>query len=70
VGLFAQEVPDNVFLQDLDDEFDPAEPDAVMPEVDDYNPEAFDKYLTLEVLLPHGGDVTIAKVTEWKVDAK
>jgi hypothetical protein len=42
VGLFTQVPDDNVFLQELEDEFDPAEPDAVMPEADDYTPEAFD----------------------------
>jgi hypothetical protein len=68
VGLFPQ-VPDNVFLQDLDDKFDPAEPNATMPEADDYTPDTFNEYLTAEVLLPNGGDVTRAKVIGQKRDA-
>jgi hypothetical protein len=59
----------DVFLQDLEDELKPAEPDSTMPESDDYTPEAYDEYLTAEVLLPNGGDVTRAKVIGRKRDA-
>jgi Reverse transcriptase (RNA-dependent DNA polymerase) len=61
VGAFP-EVPDDIFLPDNDVEFDPAEPDAAMPEADEYTPEAYDEYLTAEVLLPNMGTVTKAKV--------
>jgi hypothetical protein len=69
VGLFPH-VPDDVFLQDMEDELEPAEPDATMPDADDYTPEAYDEYLTAEVLLPNGGEVTRAKVTGCKRDAE
>ena len=60
-------VPDDIFLPDLLDE--PAEADATMPDADDFTPEAYDEYLTAEVLLPNMGTVTKAKVTGRKRDA-
>jgi hypothetical protein len=50
---------------DLDpfDEIEAAEEAALMPEADEWMPEAFDKYLVAEVLLPHGGEQVWAKVT-------
>jgi len=68
VGAFP-EVPDDIFLPDDDIEFDPAEPDAAMPEADEYTPEAYDEYLTAEVLLPNMGTVTKAKVIGRKRDS-
>ena len=65
VGLFP-EVPNDIFLPDHDVEFDPAEPEAAMPEADNYTPEKYDKYLTAEVLLPNMGTVTKAKVVRRK----
>jgi len=61
VGIIP-EVPDDIFLPDHDAEYDPAEPDAVMLEADDFTPEAYDEYLTAEVLLPNMGNITKAKV--------
>ena len=61
------EIPDDVFLPDQVDE--PAETDASMPEADDYTPEAYDEYLTAEVLLPNMGTITKAKVVGRKRDA-
>jgi hypothetical protein len=48
------------FLRDTDDpewtgEYQPLEPEAAMPEADDFDPEAFDRYLTAEVALSRGG---------------
>jgi hypothetical protein len=63
------EVPDDIFLDEREDEYDPAEPEATMPEADDYTPEAFDEYLTAEVLLPNMGSMVRAKVTGRKRDA-
>jgi hypothetical protein len=63
------EVPDDIFLPDDDAEFEPAEPEASMPEADDYTPEAYDEYLAAEVLLPNMGTVTKAKVIGRKRDA-
>jgi hypothetical protein len=34
-----------------------------MPEADEWTPETFDKYFAAEVLLPHGGELVLAKVT-------
>jgi hypothetical protein len=64
VGLFP-EVLDDMFLPDHDTDFDPAEPEAEMPEADEYMPEAYDEYLMAEVLLPNMGTVTKAKVIAW-----
>ena len=61
------EIPDDVFLPDLIDE--PAEDEAVMPEADKYTPEAYDEYLTAELLLSNMGTVVKAKVTGRKRDA-
>jgi hypothetical protein len=58
--------PDDLF----DDEpFEPMEPESLMPEADMYTPEAFDEYLNVEVMLPHGGEVLKAKVKSRKRDA-
>ena len=40
-----------------------------MPEADDEDPDAFDKYIGAQVLLNHGGQVLQAKVTGRKRDA-
>jgi hypothetical protein len=37
-----------------------------MLEADEWTPETFDKYLAVEVLLPHGGELVRAKVTSRK----
>jgi hypothetical protein len=60
-GLFP-EVPNDIFLPDDDADFDPAEPEAKMPEADDFTLEAYDEYLMAEVLLRNMGTVTKAKV--------
>lgn len=56
VGAFL-EVPDDIFLPDHNVEHDPAEPDATMPEADDYTLEAYDEYLTAKMLLPNMGTI-------------
>ena len=61
------DVPDDIFLPDLPDE--PADAEATMPDADDFTPEAYDEYLTAEVLLPNMGTITKAKVTGRKRDA-
>jgi Reverse transcriptase (RNA-dependent DNA polymerase) len=48
---------------DTDDGFEPFEPEAAMPEADEWTPESFDTYLTAEVLLPLHGELTRARVT-------
>ncbi|KAI2501803.1 Reverse transcriptase (RNA-dependent DNA polymerase) [Fragilaria crotonensis] len=69
IGLFP-EVPDDVFLPDDDGDHEPFDDDAdFVPEADDHTPEAYDEYLTAEVLLPIMGNVTKAKVTGRKRDS-
>jgi hypothetical protein len=51
-----------------DADHEPAEPEASMPEADDFTPEAYDEYLTAELLLPNMGTVTEAKVVGRKRD--
>ena len=69
IGLFP-EVPDDIFLPDNDhgDHVPTDDADAV-PEADDFTPEAYDEYLTAEVLLPNMGEMTKAKVVGRKRDA-
>ena len=44
-------------LFEENDEMEPmAEPEAAMPEADEYSEEAYGEYLTAEVLLPRSGD--------------
>jgi hypothetical protein len=45
------------------DEIEAVEEDALLPEADEWTPETFDKYLVVDVLLPHGGELVWAKVT-------
>ena len=59
------EIPDDIFLEEHNDNCEPAEPGATMPEADDYAPEAYDEYLTAEVLLLNMGEISKAKVF-WK----
>jgi hypothetical protein len=69
LAMLLPNVPDDVFLPDDDEEHDPADPESVMPEADDYTPESYDEYLTAEVLLPNMGTLTKAKVISRKRDA-
>jgi hypothetical protein len=59
------EVPDDIFLEEHDEDYEPAEPEAMIPEADNYTPEAYDEYLTAEVLLPNMGDMLRAK-SHWE----
>ena len=60
------EIPEYLFE---DEEIDEAtEKDAVMPEADDYTPEAYDQYITATVLLPQGGESKKATVVGRKKD--
>jgi len=69
LAMLLPRVPDDIFLPEDDDEHDPADPESVMPEADDYTPESYDEYLTAEVLLPNMGTLTKAKVISRKRDA-
>ena len=64
------EVPDDIFTDSGDEDVVvPYDQDATQQEADDSTPEAYDQYLTAEVLLPHGGEMLKAKVVGRKKDA-
>lgn len=70
VGFINEEIPLGLMAYDPDED-DVAEPfdtEAAMPEADDYDVEAFDKYLTAQVLLPHGDGMSRATVASRKRD--
>jgi hypothetical protein len=58
-----EDTEDNVTPQ-----YDHAEPEAAMPETDDYSPEDFDKYISAEVLLLKGDNLVLGKVIKRKRD--
>ncbi len=65
-------VPQAHFPQDEDDEtdeFDPFEPEAIMPEADDFDVDAYDAYITAQVLLPQGDGYVSGRVVNRKRDA-
>jgi hypothetical protein len=69
IGLFP-EVPEDIFLPDNDHEdLVPVDHADAVPEADSFTPEAYDEYLTAEVLLPNMGEMTKAKVVGRKRDA-
>jgi hypothetical protein len=55
-------VPEKELFLEVDIEYEPFENDAVMPDADDYTPEAYNKYLTAEVNL--ASMVTLQKGTD------
>jgi len=59
----------NEFLTDEDDvPYDPVEPEAEMPEVDAYDAQMYDQYISAEVMVPKGDILVSAKVTGCKTD--
>jgi hypothetical protein len=46
----------------------PYEPEASMPDVDDYSEETFDKYISAQVLLPQGDSFQSGRVKTRKRD--
>ena len=48
---------------------EPFESEASRPDADDYTPEAYDEYLSANVVLPQGGEAKKATVTKRSVDA-
>ena len=58
-------------LDELDDELDqftPYEPEAEMPEADDFDDESFDEYLSARIILPKGDKYEKATVVRRKRD--
>jgi hypothetical protein len=69
IGLFPQ-IPEDIFLPDAENgDHKPVDGADTQPEADDFTPEAYDEYLTAEVLLPNMGKMTRAKVVGRKRDA-
>lgn len=55
--------PDDLFDEINEDfEWEQDEPEAAMPDVDDYTPDSMDNYLNAEVVLPRGGSLSQGKV--------
>ena len=50
-------------------EYAPMDPESKMPEADDWEPEAYDEYISAEVRLPRDGKEILGTVTGWKRDA-
>lgn len=48
------------------DDVDPFEPEAAMPEADDYDEETYDKYISAQVMLPKGDTYQSAQVRQRK----
>ena len=59
--------PDGLFDDD-EAVAEPEEPELTAVEADEYTSEAYDEYLTAEVMLPHGGEMARAKVISRKRD--
>jgi hypothetical protein len=69
IGLYPQ-ISEDIFLPDAESgDHKPVDGEDTLPEADDFAPEAYDKYLTAEVLLPNMGEMTKAKVVGRKNDA-
>ena len=68
--VYDAQLPDYGDLFD-DDDFieDPMEPEAAMPEADDFTPDSYDNYLTAEVLLPRDGQLHSGTVRKRVTDA-
>jgi hypothetical protein len=63
------EVPIDIFVDD-EPTLEPLEEDSKMPEADEYySPEAFDQYLSVNVLLDRGGDTMLGTVKQRKRDS-
>ena len=68
------ELPDYLeHLEDFDQEttpyYDPYEPEARMPEANDFTTEEYDNYIAAEVMLPKGDNMVLGKVIGCKRDA-
>ena len=60
------QVPMDLFEDD--NTLEPVEPEAAMPEADEYTPEAYDQYLAAELLLEQSGTLQKGVVKRRKVD--
>ena len=70
-GEVLEPLPPNCFLFDEDvtnEEHVPFEPDAYMPEAEEYYADAYDKYISAEVMLPKGDALECAHIVNHKQD--
>jgi hypothetical protein len=56
-NIIAEDLPDYVTPQ-----YEPLEPSSSMPEADEWDAEAFDKYISAEVMLPRDDEYLLGKV--------
>ena len=68
VGDLPGLLDDEVFEEEDDQVVEPMDSDATKPDADDFTPESHDQYLTANVLLPQGGELTKATVVGRKLD--
>jgi hypothetical protein len=75
LGSQNTEDPDSVHGYDLNHvpdhitpEYTPFKPEAPMPQADEWDAEAYDKYISAEVLLPKNGESILGKVLAQKHD--
>ena len=62
-GGIQPEIPEELFNTDAKDfDWDLEEPDAAMPDVDDYDPDTVDNYLNSDVVMPRGDGFERGKV--------
>jgi hypothetical protein len=62
------EILNDIHLPDKEDEIVPYNPDATMPEANDYTSKSYDKYIAAEVMLPVRGELLRARVTAQSYD--
>jgi hypothetical protein len=60
----------NILQEVLFDVYEPYEPDAEKPEVDDYTPETYDAMISAKVIIPKGDILVPAKVLSANVTLK
>jgi hypothetical protein len=63
-------VPEDIFIYDKSTSV-PVKDEVLMPEADEhYSPEAYDQYLTANVLMDCGGEAMLGTVKNWKWDSE
>jgi hypothetical protein len=62
-------IPEDLFLEEPEEDQEVYEPNAKMLEADEHMPEAYNEYLNAEFLLSSMGDITKARVKARKRDA-
>ena len=55
-------IPEDLFLEELEENQEAYEPDTEMSKADEHMTEAYDKFLNAEFLLPNMGEITKARV--------